>query len=883
MPIQNIQGLVDKNGLSYIQSGNFINKYYNEGLANLGQRNTNDSILQNVTFTIKEVFNEIKNYVPQNEGIDPYLYVIYHNENPNSSDPGTFYTLDKDTIYQAFNIVNDNSLSITDFFDILECIQEQNNVDGLLNNTNGYVKQLFTDSEQAVLDNSYIILNKKLNVISELFDTIYDSTRISKYNLFIPVDYVFGYTANGINQSTIYNSFKDIYVNIIPEGFSSEDDDYELTNISFYTSNVFYCAAQSYIKTDVYDYSFNVDEDDNEEIICNYKFTLPYVNNNDYWVINGQETNIQAKAHDAINLNIILAYYYKTGDIVNYKFLSGINNNLDTSKIGSVEPQNAPRFNIQNGNDVITCLLQTPVIKEENLRKKDGLELHNILMNSTLVIVAKIVDIIDTNLTTLTNAEKYGDGFVTTLWRYNTNEDKFECICLDNNVALDFNQLTNFDNLLKYEIKNVRQIEPDNFLYTHVVFDQIYQQLKQETNKPIYSYPVLQNLKGSNYNNKYANNMNFSLKYINYISGEVGKDIKGVSKGSDTKYLKNNVSETDSNSVTNALYQYVSQNKINYFNEYIPNYNVPIFDMSEVLVKDSNVLNKYNIITVANNGQMYYSYIGTSHNTEKNVLTIGTSNLDINLGENTLTDYNTKKSFSKQNTLNIDFNKIYANGKVIVKNDLEVGGSIKIKNFEWTINKINGVELQSTTLVPQFKYYNFNQNPYKLLDISSLESNVKYMSTEAKNNKLEFGKLSSKDYLYIAPILVVPHSSENDMPYYYKYNDLLVLDNLVMYLGLYDSTNYSSLVDDFESNTNEIITIGGKKTYLVSSNNILSNSLSIISSTEIGVTIDISNIKNFYLGNTLYVTYIPSQKKLIVNEVQSTKIKSIWKIPTNIS
>ena len=55
MPIQNIQGLVDKNGLSYINNGNFIDQYYNEALANLGQRNTNDSLLESITFTIKDI------------------------------------------------------------------------------------------------------------------------------------------------------------------------------------------------------------------------------------------------------------------------------------------------------------------------------------------------------------------------------------------------------------------------------------------------------------------------------------------------------------------------------------------------------------------------------------------------------------------------------------------------------------------------------------------------------------------------------------------------------------------------------------------------------------------------------------------------------------
>jgi hypothetical protein len=128
---------------------------------------------------------------------------------------------------------------------------------------------------------------------------------------------------------------------------------------------------------------------------------------------------------------------------------------------------------------------------------------------------------------------------------------------------------------------------------------------------------------------------------------------------------------------------------------------------------------------------------------------------------------------------------------------------------------------------------------------------------------------------------MVPNSPINNMTYYYKYNDLLILNNLVKYLGL--NTSADNEVINFESTTNEIISVSGKKMYLVSSNNILSDSLTIVNTTETGVNIEISNSKEFYSGNTLYITYIKDQKKLIVNEVQSHKVKSIWKIPTNIN
>ena len=890
MPIQNIQGLVDKNGLSYINNGEFLQQYYNEALANLGQRNTKDSLLESITFTIKNIFDDLNNYVgsPSNPKLnDPYLYVIYYDEHPNNPDNiDNFYTLNKDTIISQFGTNNGLELSIDILQEIIALIQF-GNIETLLQN--GYIKKLIISNENSNnSDSEYFILNKKLNIISELFNTIYNTnqgkpSQIEKNKIFIPLNYQFGYIANGINKSSIYHSFKDIYVNVIPSDFKSQNDDYELESIDFFQNNIFYCAKQSFIKTDVYEYVFIV-ENDEENIICSWKFTLPYVNSDDYWVINGQETSIQAKAHDAVNLNIILAYYSKNNNQVKYTYLSGLNSNFIIDRISyETEPT---MFKIKSGEDIINCGICTPIIRSTNLTK-DDIKLQTVLQNSTLIIISKITDI----ATEVKKFDKYGDGFVTTIWNY-VYDDKdnesgaFKCICINDDIALDFNQLTNFDNLLKYEIQHVNQVNPDNFLYRHLVFDQIYQQLKQDNNQPIYSYPVLQNIKGSQYNNKYSNNMNFSLKYVNYISGEIGSNIKGVSKGSDIKYLKNNsnISTNSSNVVTNALYQYVEKNKVNYYNEYIPNYNIPIFDVSEVLVKDFNVLNKTNIITLDYDGSMFYSYIGTSHQTSKDTLTIGSSNLDINLGENTLTDYNTKKSFSIQKTLNIDFKTINANGNLKVANDLEVNGNITLKRFEWNKSTINEKIILSTSFIPQFKYYNFNNeltktyNIYKILKLDNLESDIKGLSGEAEKMGLPYGSDAAKQYLYISPIIAVKQSSENQMTYYYKYNDLLVLPNLAKYLG-FDSTT----IKNFESNTNDIIQIGSQQIYLVSSNNILANSISIISSTDTGVTIDTVNTKEFYLGNTLYVTYIEKENKLIVNEVQSNKIKSIWKIPTQIN
>lgn len=833
MPIQNIQSLVDKNGLSYITNEDYLTKYYNEALANLGQRNTNDSILNYIVYEFKDIYANII------ESEYFYEFAIY--------DGNKFYTINKEALDRDNFDIEHN---IEDLYEIIQSIETD-----ITNNE--YVKEIeFSILEQDINDNKYIICNSRLNIIDSLYQ--YINTIHSCHNLWIPINYKFGYIANGINKNIIYNNFKDIYVNIIPSQFYDPNDDYEIDNISFYRSSIFFFDSnQNILNTKIFEYSIN-----NEEIITELKFTLPYVDENDYWRINDVQTNIQAKAHDAINLNIILAYYYKKSSVNYYKFLSGINN------VNTNIPKISKNFNIQSSGIIIPCSIDILKISQNDITKENA-EAYKVLANSTLVIISKINDIV----VGTANLEKFGDGYITTLWKYNIDTESYDCICIDdeNNIALDFNQLTNFDNLLKYEVKQIKQVEPDNFLYSHLIFDEIYYNIKQENNKTIYAYPVLQNINGNNYNNKYNNNLNFSLKYISNINGEPGKNIYGLSVGTDSKYLKVN----SNNYVTNTLYQYIVNNKINYYNEYIPNYNIPIFDMSEFFIKDSNIMNKSNILSFDYNGDIYYSYLGTSPDTTKNILTLGTSTTNINIGEKTLANQQLKQSLNQQDILNINFDNININGLLTVNNDINISGKIKINEFEWHSSIINNKESLTTSFIPQFKYYSFNGNNYIILNIDNLSSEVRQISNKI-DSQIGFGSENAKNHLFISVLLSL-RSTQNNLMYYYKYNDLLVLDNLIRYLNINSTDVYS-----IESNTNDIINIDGKPVYMISSNSIIANNLSIVNSTDNGINIDILNNNEFYFGNMLYITYVPSSKKLIVNEMQSNKIKSIWKIPTNI-
>ena len=137
---------------------------------------------------------------------------------------------------------------------------------------------------------------------------------------------------------------------------------------------------------------------------------------------------------------------------------------------------------------------------------------------------------------------------------------------------------------------------------------------------------------------------------------------------------------------------------------------------------------------------------------------------------------------------------------------------------------------------------------------------------------------NNSNYLYCNVILSNIISGIN---YYYKYNDLLFIDNLIKYLGLEDIT-FSSIT----SNTNNIIVDNNNiGRFMISSNNILSDSTVITASSDTQISISFMNLQEVYVANPLDIIHINKNgvHSLIINEHQSHKIKSIWKLPYKIT
>ena len=900
MAINNINALVDLEGLNNLNNSDYVSRYYNAGLANQGQRWTNEALLEYKHFNIINLI-AFRYYANTISDIN-----IANGENPYSLIPNNKTQYFNDKSYLVITQKNQNSIFTLENLSFKVCNPQNNNIIIDLNTID--------DNNFDTINNDNIdsiVFAKKLWIIKKLYEkVIYDIAYDSKskedyassfndsyehddiysldenvyknYNsleLWIPLNYSFEYICDGINKSVIYGDHKNIAVYIEP--ISIDNVDNPVWNDPNKSGIIYIKTSRKYVKTCIYNFAFTKESEIPTILRSN---VLPFIDDENYWWINNTPTPIIAKAEKPTNLNIILAYLYKSGNSNEFKILSGLSQ--DFTNFISVDYLSSREVWIKRHNGaVFPIICKVPIISkiQNNISdEKVKEDIVKILENSTIILMTKLTKLLDNTDDDI--KKEYKDGLITTIWSYkeekvidtSTNESNdYDYISIEqddkgHNIALDFGEITNFSNLINFKVNDIEQIKPDNFTNRHIIFEQVFKQNKQETNQNNI-YPVLQNIKGVNYNNEYINNFNFSLRYVNNIDGDINKSINSVSNTNDNKYFK----VLSDSITTNSLYKVIKNNRTERDEEYIPNYNVPVFDLSEVLVKDSNTMNRQNIISFTNTGLAYYAYIGTSFESfDKSVLHIGTSNRNINLGEYSLIDTINKNNFKKHSTISIDFTYSYLNSYTYVQNDLTVGENIYFNKCNFNKKSIGGYEVYNTQIIPIYQYIN-NGDKGNIQFIV----NINYMVRDLNSilNIIELTQeYNNSNNLYIVNILL--NHNINDTEYYYKYNDLIYINSLIKYLGI--TENINTII----SNTNKIIYKDDVPKFIISSNNLLSNSINITSSSDMGVTIGIQDRKKIYVGNQLDITLFKQSGNniLIIDEIQSNKIKSIWKLPEHI-
>ena len=787
-----------------------------------------------------------------------------------------------------------------------------------------FVKDYYTDKTYLV-NNNYL----KRQIVKSLYNKIlfYSTTSSSIY---VPLDYIFFYFNNKNNPWQIFGNITDITVKYV------NDDISQYTIDDLLNENQLLCATNGSPRVSQFNFIVEYNEDTSNiyGIRASKTYTLPYINGDKYWVIDEVPTEISAKGLNAGNPNIIIVYNkQKTINRGGFEILAGANreNILDNLKwklrynwIEPLEKINDIDSSIVTTNDLYKVYSWIPSISEISDEHKE--EWINLLKYSLIVSVSSI-----NCFETVTDEikERYGEyGVVTTLWQFNEEELEFEPILKEtpfgNNrfVALDINHLTNLNNMIKWNVKNMDLKHPDKYKHKWLVFDNSYVTLKNsELDYKTYIYGNIVNLTSINFSSMdYKNDLNMFIRYNTNVDGALENDISNIVNNQFNKYIVLN--SNNATDVTNSLHTYsLINNKTAKYLEYDINSNVPMLNLSEIFVQNSNIINRSNIIGLDRQGYMFNSYIGSSFDDpDKSNLHIGSSTLNINVGTNTLFSQSDINKFKKTEKLHLDYPNTYINGYNWIQNDLTVSHDIFTnheqvtvkkpvydKNSRYNINNIVFTPISKFVFQTDKTSYNrafctplqFNNGLSTIEEINIQKSQTgnldvtSMINTQIKqyytNYNYLFDEYHEDDVKLWVPALFYfkPDRTNNKARYLYLY-DMIFIPSLLYKLRLYDFCDTS--VNNIEITSNQEIIYGnGHPLFMKTNNRFIKNIANIEVSSEVS-GFEFEEISNeIFIGNDLQITYYISKdsnqnKKLhiTINELcNSQKINNLYAIKTN--
>ena len=194
------------------------------------------------------------------------------------------------------------------------------------------IKQKYNEALYLSNNATDININLKKQIFGALIKTLFNewisqestvTENLNVYSIYMPADYTIYYNCNDNDTFIIYNSIKNITVK-----FEANVLDEVSSIIGEKHSNII-IADSSEIKVGIYSFTITyIDNDTQSGIIDNIEFiseyVLPYVNDNGYWCINDEQTDIFALGSDAGNPNLILTYSNHS----TYSIISGVDKDL---------------------------------------------------------------------------------------------------------------------------------------------------------------------------------------------------------------------------------------------------------------------------------------------------------------------------------------------------------------------------------------------------------------------------------------------------------------------------------------------------------------------------------------------------------------------------
>ena len=777
-----------------------------------------------------------------------------------------------------------------------------------------YVAELYN---KLVFNNNAVI---KQYIICSIFDSICNDicndSECEGASMYIPAGYVFKYTYNTNDPAYIYFNTEDIPINFII--FDNDLSEYDNTMQHI----LFKCNKPKESVERVINYNYNVLYDYETSIIpiidrvnCT-SVHLPYINKEGYWVVNGKETSIYAKGKNAGNPNIVivksnstspndytilsrqgeefltdssdehqLAFKLRYTHIDPEKIILNLDPNYDE------ETQYYDNQNTANNDITICCWVPDDLTASDNNYD----EIKTFVENCIIFSISN--SDCTGNETQKANFEKYygKDGVITTIWipDFNEDETEFTFTCIENNegIAVDFDYLANTSNIVKWWVENHVPKPADKYTFTSLVFDEVNAKEKQNSAPDSHIYPVIKNNTKDNYTiPQYNNNYNLGIEYCNltYNTENVSNDSTADSYFVFKKHYEighdHYFKHTTDNGHINMLTDF---NIDSSYAVFIPNYDIPTVDLSEVLLRNTHVINRLNILNYDQNSN-YYSYIGCSYDTNLPIraLTIGSSKVNYDMGENTMINDDPESndanrySFNDISEMYINMDNTRINGYTYIRTDLIAEGDSITYNTFWYKTVIPGKSeiLWSAHYLPRGTFIKNEANNQVQVNLNRESTGMDVLV----NNPNIFHTATTNQSLFVP--CTVPETINNKI-YDIYYFDGIYLPELLHRIGLGRFVNPNGQVTiqntNITSNMN-IYKYNGKNVILQTTNQLLKpvyndEDNDSINSFKPSFTLG----TGLYTGNMLDISYYISGEttlNITINEVMPNDITAYAKI-----
>ena len=575
-------------------------------------------------------------------------------------------------------------------------------------------------------------------ILLKLYEEISQRDYSKSFKLYIPLNHQFHYICNSNDNMYIYYS-NNTYVTFI------NLDNVNKTNFWNNNKSLIFDYNSDISKVKIYNFEVNYNSN-NEKLINSVTvtdiFTMPYINGDNNWSINDNDTKIQATGKDAGNPNIIIVYSNdKNNTEESYQVLNAIANSeeINESKF-KLKWFNVDKYLFENSSllDIIKCCTYIPEVNVNNIEY---------FRNSIILSISDLECLEDETVKSL-----YKGAYIMTMWHLveENNEYKFVCIgTSDSGSALALGSTVN-PSTITGDL-NETLLEEKDLLVLKAIITQLGQNNLNEYSR---NWIVIKNKLSESYSHvdigQYLNDLNMIVQYSDnlksnneltenntkYISsmkdfkitnslypkytitnsafvGTKESIITNIQKINKSKItgIRTSVADIDGDEIltldsliqtledkyvenTDVVNEVINVKSLDVstdnYNEYVFNTNIPTIDFGEVFNRNFNAINRVNIVSLDKDGKIYNAYIGTSYNeASKSVLHIGTTSTNINLGTESLIDEINKSEFNTHNALSLDFDEIILNAKNKISSKLTPVNEVTIDNIKYYTTTIN--------------------------------------------------------------------------------------------------------------------------------------------------------------------------------------------------